>query len=133
MDFSFSWLTSWSITVVFRDTLGLSTRTRTRGAGSDGSSVRLPSDRLPQNLRDVGIAWIVKETADNAELAANAMDGLMPEEFAHKVMAYASTWALLRGLPVSTDEHTQAAVEDARNYVAEHGDELDEFRRLMGR
>lgn len=93
----------------------------------------LPADRLPQHVRDVGIAWIVTETVANAGTASLANGGVTPDDFAHRITAYATSWALIRGMPVATDEHVAAAVSDARQYVKDHADDLATFHRMMGR
>ena len=77
----------------------------------------IPRDTPTRVLR-AGWAWVV------AESSRHHPDPRMVHQRAHQ-------WAIMRDLPISTDEAHEAAVQDAIRYAEAHEADVAEFKRLM--
>lgn len=70
-------------------------------------------DNLPGHLRTAGVAWVVAESVRYSET--------------QEINARAHHWAVMRGLPIGSEDDHATAAADACAYVEAHADDVAEF------
>lgn len=74
-------------------------------------------DHLPEHLRRAGVAWVVSESA--------AFE--VEDDDRKRTHLRAHHWAIMRGLPIDTEQAHDEAVADAQAYRDAHEQDVTDF------